>query len=102
MKEVYIKIKGRVQGIGFRWFAVHEAKRIGGISGWVRNEADGSVEILMRGEEEKIETNNNQRERQRKEWSRYFKYSIKNSSIVSNIALVISIFSPFYYCSPAL
>ncbi len=37
MKEVYIKIRGRVQGIGFRWFAVHEAKRIGGISGWVRN-----------------------------------------------------------------
>lgn len=55
MKEVYIKIKGRVQGIGFRWFAVHEAKRIGGISGWVRNEADGSVEILMNGEEDKID-----------------------------------------------
>lgn len=55
MKEVYIKIKGRVQGIGFRWFAVHEAKRIGGISGWVRNEADGSVEILMSGEDDKID-----------------------------------------------
>ena len=55
MKEVYIKIRGRVQGIGFRWFAVHEAKRIGGISGWVRNEADGRVEILMSGEEEKID-----------------------------------------------
>ena len=55
MKEVYIKIRGRVQGIGFRWFAVHEAKRIGGISGWVRNEVDGSVEILMSGEEEKID-----------------------------------------------
>lgn len=55
MKEVYIKIKGRVQGIGFRRFAVREAKRIGGISGWVRNEADGSVEILMSGEENKID-----------------------------------------------
>ena len=55
MKEVYIKIRGRVQGIGFRWFAVHEAKRIGGISGWVRNEVDGSVEILMSGEEEQID-----------------------------------------------
>lgn len=55
MKEVYVKIKGRVQGIGFRWFAVREAKRIGGISGWVRNEADGSVEILMSGDEDKID-----------------------------------------------
>lgn len=55
MKEVYIRIKGRVQGIGFRWFAVREAQRIGGISGWVHNAADGSVEILMRGEEEKID-----------------------------------------------
>ncbi len=55
MKEVYIKIKGRVQGIGFRRFAVREAQRIGGISGWVHNEADGSVEILMSGEEDKID-----------------------------------------------
>ena len=55
MKEVYIKIKGRVQGIGYRRFAVSEARRIGGISGWVHNAADGSVEILMRGEEDNID-----------------------------------------------
>ncbi len=55
MREVYIKIKGRVQGIGYRWFAVNEAKRIGGVSGWVHNAADGSVEILMRGTEDKID-----------------------------------------------
>lgn len=54
-KEVYIKIEGRVQGIGFRWWAVHKAEEISGISGWVRNAADGSVEILMRGEEENID-----------------------------------------------
>ena len=30
-KEVYLKIKGRVQGIGFRWWAVKTAEEIGGI-----------------------------------------------------------------------
>ena len=48
-KEVYLKIKGRVQGIGFRWWAVKTAEEIGGISDWVHNAADGSVEILMSG-----------------------------------------------------
>ena len=38
-KEVYIKIEGRVQGIGFRWWAIHKAEEISGISGWVRNAA---------------------------------------------------------------
>ncbi len=55
MKEVYIKIKGRVQGIGFRYWAVNKAKEIGGISGWVHNAADGSVEILMSGGENEID-----------------------------------------------
>ena len=55
MKEVYIRIKGRVQGIGFRYWTVKKAQEIGGVSGWVHNAADGSVEILMRGEEENIE-----------------------------------------------
>ena len=54
-KEVFIKIQGRVQGIGFRRWAVSEAEKIGGISGWVHNEADGSVEIMMRGEESNID-----------------------------------------------
>ena len=55
IKEVLIKIKGRVQGVGFRYWAINTAHEIGGISGWVHNEADGSVEISMRGEEEKID-----------------------------------------------
>lgn len=54
MKEVYLKIEGRVQGIGYRRWAVAKAQDIGGISGWVRNEDDGSVEILMCGEEDNI------------------------------------------------
>ncbi len=55
MKEVYIKIKGRVQGIGFRYWTINKAKEIGGISGWVHNAADGSVEILMSGEEQEVD-----------------------------------------------
>lgn len=55
MKEVYIRIKGRVQGIGFRYWAVKKAQDIGGLSGWVHNAADGSVEILMNGEEDNID-----------------------------------------------
>ncbi len=54
MREVYLKIEGRVQGIGYRRWAVSKALEIGGISGWVRNEDDGSVEILMSGEDDKI------------------------------------------------
>lgn len=55
MREVYLKISGRVQGVGFRRWSERTANEIGGISGWVRNAEDGSVEILMRGEEKNIE-----------------------------------------------
>lgn len=55
IKEVFVKIYGRVQGIGYRRWAVSRVEEIGGISGWVHNETDGTVEIMMRGEEEKID-----------------------------------------------
>lgn len=51
MKTVYMKIEGRVQRIGFRRWAVSNALELGNISGWVRNLDDGSVEILMQGED---------------------------------------------------
>ncbi len=54
-KEVYIKIKGRVQGIGFRRWAVSKAEEIGEISGWVTNAVDGSVEIRMSGPEKNLD-----------------------------------------------
>jgi len=40
-------VRGRVQGVGFRWFVEREA-HILGIHGWVRNNPDGSVEVLAR------------------------------------------------------
>lgn len=55
MIEVFLKIRGRVQGVGFRRWAVAQAKSIGKISGWVRNAEDGSVEVLMRGDKDNIE-----------------------------------------------
>lgn len=55
MKEIFLKIFGRVQGVGYRRWAEKEARKIGGISGWVRNADDGTVEILMRGDTPKVE-----------------------------------------------
>ena len=42
-------IKGRVQGVGFRWFVQREAAELG-LRGWVRNTDDGHVEIVAAGE----------------------------------------------------
>jgi acylphosphatase len=46
-------VRGRVQGVGFRWFVEHEA-HILGITGWVRNNADGSVEVLAQGTSDQL------------------------------------------------
>ena len=46
-------VRGRVQGVGFRWFVEREAHIIQ-IAGWVRNNADGSVEVLAQGTRDQL------------------------------------------------
>ena len=47
-ERVHLRITGRVQGVGFRWFVAAEGRRLG-IRGWVRNNPDGSVELEAEG-----------------------------------------------------
>src|SRR3954462_4536517 len=47
------RVRGRVQGVGFRWFVEREAQTLG-IVGWVRNRSDGSVEVLAQGSREQL------------------------------------------------
>jgi acylphosphatase len=51
--ELHVRLSGRVQGVGFRWF-VRERARREGLAGWVRNNADGTVEIAARGDDEAV------------------------------------------------
>lgn len=50
LKQLHLHVRGRVQGVYFRASAQREARRLG-LSGWVKNRPDGSVEILAEGEE---------------------------------------------------
>ena len=47
---LYVAVRGKVQGVGFRWF-VRERARALGLTGWVRNRDDGSVEVLAMGDD---------------------------------------------------
>ncbi|MDD4869515.1 MAG: acylphosphatase [Kiritimatiellae bacterium] len=49
-KKAHFIIQGRVQGVCYRMYACEEAERLG-LAGWVRNKADGTVEIVAEGEE---------------------------------------------------
>lgn len=54
LTRLRVSVEGRVQGVGFRWF-VRESAAARGISGWVRNREDGSVELEAEGDGKVLE-----------------------------------------------
>ncbi|HEX9220038.1 MAG TPA: acylphosphatase [Gemmatimonadaceae bacterium] len=54
MESIHIEIRGRVQGVGFRWFVVDKAEQLS-LAGWVRNTPQGSVEIAAAGQRDALE-----------------------------------------------
>jgi acylphosphatase len=50
----FARVRGRVQGVGFRYTCLHEAQ-LRGLLGWVRNTPDGDVEVWAEGPKEKLE-----------------------------------------------
>lgn len=53
-KRLDATIYGRVQGVGFRWFVMRRAERLG-LVGWVANEAEGTVRVVVEGQPESLE-----------------------------------------------
>ena len=50
---VQVRVSGRVQGVAFRWEAQHAAQGFG-VTGWVRNEPDGSVTAHVEGQPDAV------------------------------------------------
>ena len=54
MEQYEITITGRVQGVGYRYYAVQQAQLLG-VKGYVRNQADNSVLVVAQADEEIID-----------------------------------------------
>lgn len=54
MREAAYRVRGRVQGVGFRWWTRSQATRLA-LAGTVRNLPDGSVAVALRGPAERVE-----------------------------------------------
>ncbi len=53
LKRIQVIVHGRVQGVFFRATAQREARQ-NGLTGWVKNRRDGSVELVVEGEEDAV------------------------------------------------
>jgi len=53
-KRLHAIVEGRVQGVGFRYFVLDQASALG-VTGWVRNRWDGSVEVTAEGERDALD-----------------------------------------------
>ncbi|MCS7176432.1 MAG: acylphosphatase [Candidatus Kapabacteria bacterium] len=54
LQRAHIRVRGFVQGVGFRYFVLHHARSLG-LVGYVRNCPGGEVEAVVEGEAERIE-----------------------------------------------
>ena len=54
MKAVQARVTGRVQGVSFRWYTQQRARELG-VTGWVRNEPDGTVLLHAEGEDDAVD-----------------------------------------------
>jgi acylphosphatase len=54
MERLHAVVHGDVQGVGFRYFVQRKANQLG-LSGWVRNNGDGTVEVVAEGERRDLE-----------------------------------------------
>lgn len=52
--RLHARVEGRVQGVGFRYFVAEHAERLG-LTGWVRNNWDRSVEVVAEGDRPLLE-----------------------------------------------
>ena len=52
--RLHATVRGRVQGVGYRNFALQTARRLG-VRGWVRNRIDGTVEVVAEGPRSVVE-----------------------------------------------
>lgn len=55
MPVIHLRVSGRVQGVGFRFFVCDRAVELG-VSGWVRNTATGDVEVAASGDASVLES----------------------------------------------